>query len=127
MKKKTIFGTVMAVVIVCGVLLAASSKLQVKIVTVESHDFALDYLIDKWIAKTTPMGLPNEKWAHDEVRMNMVKCLNAWRKIANDPRKVWVSKTSDTQSYVITIRTADGSGVSLWLDSDGNIESMQPD
>src|SRR5258708_6212680 len=96
------------IVMACGAVCALVLMFRPRAEMAVGRDTTVDYLTDKWITKATPMGLPNESWAHDDVRKNMAKDIKAWRKVAHDPRNVVVSKTSDTETYVITIWTADG-------------------
>lgn len=86
-------------------------------------DPSLDYLTSHWL-KSTEAYLPDKDWARNEIRENMAGDLHQWRTVSHDPRKVIVSKTLDTLEYVITVIDADGRNCELWLDEEGNIDSI---
>jgi len=50
--------------LLCAVLLAGCDN-SPQTATIPNNDATLNLLTEKWIKKTTPMGLPNEQWAHD--------------------------------------------------------------
>lgn len=96
-----------------------------KFVTTEivKPDPMLDYLTQRWLKKVGS-NLPNEQWARDEVRKNTSISLNHYRSVVRNPHKMYVSKTSDTKTYVIEIVALNGERTSLWLNEDGLVESV---
>lgn len=99
----------------------ASSKAAVA--EIVKPDPMLDYLTQCWLKKVGS-NLPNEQWARDEVRKNTSIALNHYRSVVRNPKKVYVSKTTDTKNYVIEIISFNGERTSLWLDEDGLVESV---
>ena len=67
-----------------------------------------------------------DKRFESTVRANVSRDLSKLQEVMNDPRKVQVSKTLDTDCYVVAIIDSKGSRCSLWLDKSGDIGSVSP-
>lgn len=84
----------------------------------------IDRMTQAWIKDVTPLGLPNERWAHEEVRKNVTEHVEIYESVVADPVSVQVTKTAGGEQSVIYIRGQNGKGASLWLDSSGEVRSI---
>lgn len=62
--------------------------------------------------------------AEQIINREIEKDVNYWNEIAANVRAAEITKTSDTDNYVLTLRDIEGRKASLWLNSDGKLRSI---
>lgn len=64
--------------------------------------------------------------AKEAVMANAKRAVEQWESVSRDVLHVSVSRTQDTNTYVITLVSSGGKSASLWLREDGTIRSISP-
>ena len=76
-----------------------------------------EYLSEKWVGEHSG-SIP------DKIQERCDEIVNHYIDVVSNVRKASVSKTIDTETYVIKFTSADGEVASLWLDENGEINSV---
>ena len=83
-----------------------------------SDDSSLgEHLAEKWMKKRSGS-------TSDKIQERCNEIASHYIDVVSNIRKVSISKTIDTETYVIKFTSADGKIASLWLDEDGGINSI---
>lgn len=86
-------------------------------------DLLVERTLKSWF-KQVGSELPKEDWAIQECRKNVKKSVLQWRGVASDVVSVSISKTEDTDQYVVRLTDSEGREASLWLNKDGTVNSI---
>ena len=112
-------------------LMVAGDKLSVSRVFGGNNNAYLSFLTNQWIGEisgVSPLAAMELQTPYGKkvLRENIQKDIDHWLMVSSSVKSVNISKTLDTDTYVLEFMDIDGNQVSLWLDGENRVRSITP-